>query len=173
MAKYTELFADYLANGGTLPAVFATIEGFETKFIQHYCDKELGFETETLFALKLEEKANIYVPLYKERIDSLATALNKIKTPSKVFSESNTITDTIGAQDSNIKNVPFNAENANPSQINHADESVNERAEEREHTESGFTADEAIRTYNFLNEQIHSIEESLLNEFKDLFMRIF
>ena len=36
MAKYTELFAEYLERGGTLPASFSLIEGFEEIFKKHY-----------------------------------------------------------------------------------------------------------------------------------------
>lgn len=43
MAKYTELFAEYLEGGGSLPAAFAEIVGFEDLFVARYCDKEIGF----------------------------------------------------------------------------------------------------------------------------------
>ena len=49
MAKYTTLLAEYLERGGQLPASFALIDGFEDLFKKHYCDKELGFETDLLF----------------------------------------------------------------------------------------------------------------------------
>lgn len=57
MAKYTELFSEYLEGGGELPAAFSQIDGFEDLFIGHFIDKEIGFETEVLFTIKLETKA--------------------------------------------------------------------------------------------------------------------
>ena len=64
MAKYTELLTEYIENGGTLPTAFSLITGFEDLFIRHFCNYEIGFETETLFAIKLEEKADLYMNLY-------------------------------------------------------------------------------------------------------------
>lgn len=173
MAKYTELFSEYLENGGTLPTIFSQIDGFAEQFTQYYCDKEIGFETETLFALKLELMAGIYIPLYKERIDDRVSAYTKIKAPTKVYYETNSLTMTIGEQDSNMKNVPFNANNANPSVINHADESVNENAGEVTREDSGFTPDEALRMYTYINEEVHSLVIELLREFRHLFMGVF
>ena len=42
MAKYTELFAEYLESGGELPAAFDEIYGFKDLFIGHFFDKENG-----------------------------------------------------------------------------------------------------------------------------------
>ena len=173
MAKYTEILAEYLENGGTLPSAFSTIEGFEDSFIYHYCDKEIGMETETLFAIKLEEKANIYIPLYKERIEALATAYTHVKQPAKIFYETHSLTMTIGEQDTNVKNVPFNASNANPSTMSHADESVNTNEEEHRKEDSGFTPDEAMRVYDFINGKVKSLVDELLGVFKDCFMGVY
>ena len=75
MAKYTELFAEYLESGGELPAAFDEIVGFKDLFIGNFIDKEIGFETEVLFAIKLETKANIVIPVYAERITALESKL--------------------------------------------------------------------------------------------------
>ena len=62
MAKYTETLGEYLASGHSLPTVFADITNFDTYFLARYIDREIGFETEDLFEIKLEGKANIIIP---------------------------------------------------------------------------------------------------------------
>lgn len=173
MAKYTELLTEYIENGGTLPTAFSLITGFEDLFVKHFCNYEIGFETETLFALKLEEKADLYMNLYAERVSAVATAYTHVKAPAKTYYESNSLTQTIGEQDSNVKQVPFNAVDANPSSINHVDESVNTNAETRNRTDSGVSADEAIRVYELLNSKVKNILNDLLDEFEDLFMGVY
>lgn len=79
MAKYTELYIDYLLNGGQNPAIFANIENFENRFIEKYADSEIGFETPDLFSLKLNLKAEIIIPVYKQKIDICNSLLEKYK----------------------------------------------------------------------------------------------
>lgn len=82
---HTELFTEWLANNGgadnALPALFAQVpdikSGTETTkfsdtFILHFCDKEIGFETEALFALKLEARARLILPPFIEKINTLS-----------------------------------------------------------------------------------------------------
>ena len=65
MAKYTETLAEYIEGGGVLPSSsFALIEDFEDLFKERYCGSELGFETELLFAMKLDYKARAVMPVY-------------------------------------------------------------------------------------------------------------
>ena len=45
MAKYTELFAEYLESGGELPTAFDTINGFKDLFVGHFIDKDEKDET--------------------------------------------------------------------------------------------------------------------------------
>ena len=84
MAKYTELFAEYIEKGGQLPASFSLILGFGDLFKKHYCDKEIGFETELLFYMKLEEKADLYMQKYADRIALIASAWLDYNAPAKV-----------------------------------------------------------------------------------------
>ena len=65
MAKYTMTLAEYMARGGALPSSLDLIEGFREHFIGRYFDKEIGFETDALFSLKLEALANLVIPSYK------------------------------------------------------------------------------------------------------------
>ena len=106
MAKYTELFIDYVRKGGTLPAIFEQITGFEEQFISNFADKEIGFETEDLFKLKLENKANIVIPFYKDKIaiyDSLIEKYKKLsgKTIIETTTNSRDIEHNFGATNEN------------------------------------------------------------------------
>ena len=79
--KYTELFTEYIANNGgaenALPSLFdkvpsITIDGevttFKDAFILNFCDREIGFEIEELFALKLESRAKLVLPFYINKL---------------------------------------------------------------------------------------------------------
>lgn len=83
MAKYTELFSEYLKDGGELPAVFNTISGFKELFIGEYCDREIGFETPVLFTIKLEIRANTVIPAYAARIKEIEEVLSNLTNPTK------------------------------------------------------------------------------------------
>ena len=141
MAKYTMLLAEYLAKGGALPSSFALIEGFEDLFVAKYCDKEIGFETDALFAIKLDLKAKLVMQAYADRIAERAYYWAKVENPTKVYYEKTTIktnlgeqrksgTDTsnygaksgtnttnIGAQTNTTTELPFDANNAEPNTI--------------------------------------------------------
>ena len=65
MARYTELFAEYLENGGGMPAVFndVTVNGepLADIFTAYYAAREIGFETPALFELKFNALAAILI----------------------------------------------------------------------------------------------------------------
>lgn len=82
---HTELFTEWIANNGgaenALPALFAQVPDittgtetikFSDTFILHFCDKEIGFETEELFALKLEARARLILPPFIDKINTLS-----------------------------------------------------------------------------------------------------
>lgn len=76
MAKYTELLSEYIEEGGELPAIFDQIDGFKELFVAEYIDHEIGFETPTIFEIKLNQRANIVIPQYlkhKEELEAIAT----------------------------------------------------------------------------------------------------
>lgn len=173
MAKYTELFGEYLKDGGTLPSVFATITGFEDMFVAEYIDKEIGFETEDLFAIKLDHYANIYVPIYAERISALATAWTNASNPIKVHYERYDTTVNAGAQKVHSTELPINAATATPSSVTATDAYVNTDARITNREESGVTVDEAYRVIEKLNDEIRPLVKKLLNEFKPCFMQIY
>ena len=81
----TELFTQYIENNGgagaALPSLFdkippITIDDetttFKDAFVLIFCDREIGFETEALFALKLEGRAKLVIPRYVRKLDELS-----------------------------------------------------------------------------------------------------
>lgn len=173
MAKYTELFSEYLEEGYDLPNAFSLIEGFSDLFKMHYCDKEIGFETEALFALKLEERARIFVPLFAERIQQKATAILGFDAPVKTFYDQTYATLTNGAQEGSTTELPFDADTATPSVKNHTDEYENSENRSYTRQESGRTTDEVIKALDYLNGRVTALLDDLLEVFKPLFMGIY
>lgn len=172
MAKYTELYLDY-AKGHNAPSSFSLIEGFEELFLKHFCDKEIGFETETLFEIKLDEKADLIMKDYADRISMLASAWTKFEMPAKVVYESSQDTSNIGAQVTNMRELPFNGIKAQPTTINESEASVNSSSRTYNRNESGYTASEAMQALQMLNGQVAHILQKCLSEFDDLFMKVY
>ena len=173
MAKYTELFSEYLEEGYALPSSFALIDGFEDLFKLHFCDKEIGFETEALFAVKLEERARIYLPIFAEKIQHRATALLGFDAPAKTHYETISATLTTGEQNGETTELPFNSASATPSVKNHTDEFENAEARTRTLTESGRDTREIIEALDYLNKRVKALLDDLLEVFKPLFMGIY
>lgn len=90
MARYTEYLVDYLNNGHTLPGLFSSITDFDKLFTGFYCSSELGFETEELFEIRLETKAELVVPLYASRINTYNTLLAQLGTPNATITDAHT-----------------------------------------------------------------------------------
>lgn len=169
MAKYTELLQEYLEDGNELPSIFSEIEGFEDLFIARFCDHELGFETENLFAIKLEHYANMYIPLYKERIADVASALTKAKTPLKtVYTQAD-----LGKRKTQRSDLPIESgqtdDDITPSGITISDASTDNTKVE----ESGQNTKDALELLAFLNTQVKVVVDDLLKQFDKCFMRIY
>ena len=173
MAKYTELLAEYLQGGGLLPASFAQIDGFENLFVGRYCDHEIGFETEELFRIKLEHKADLLIPKYKERIDLLASYWTKAENPTKVYYERATTQYNMGQQKIKTTELPFDASTAEPNIINQNDAYQNDDDREVRREENGENVDDVLKMLDFLNKAVSPLIEKLLNEFKDLFIGVY
>ena len=151
MAKYTECLADYLNNGNSLPSIFSQITGFSDLFTGFYCSSEIGFETEALFEIRLETKAQLVIPLYASRISTYESLLSDLGTPdatitdahtgtiSDAGSDAHTGTDSVahsgtisssgsvtaGAQTKTHTELPMNASTATPSSKDVADTYTN------------------------------------------------
>lgn len=169
MAKYTELLSDYLAGGGQLPSAFDDIAGFEDVFKLKYYDREIGFETETLFEMKLELIAQMYVPIYKSRIDALVIATGFMTDMTGTRYEYVEVVDNIPALQAVTTDLPFTAATAVPSQ------QVDTAAHEDSHTQERTHIDinDTLRIIDELNKNVSSIIEQLLNEFESCFMCIY
>lgn len=173
MAKYTMLLSEYLAKGGALPSSFALIEGFEELFIGKFCDKEIGFETPAIFAIKLEAKANLVMKAYKERIDARALYWAKVPNPTKVHYELAKTNYEMGKQLIKTTELPFDSEDAVPNIINENDPYHNEDERETRREDNGETLDEVMRMIDFLNKDVVTLVEKCLNEFEMLFMKVY
>lgn len=177
MAKYTELFAEYVKDGGALPSSsFALVQDFEDLFKERYCACEIGFETEELFAMKLDMKARLVMPVYAKRIAAVDAAINKLQAPSKVRTENR----VYGEQHSQTHNdgsateLPFDATTAKPSNTSTADGSADINEHEDNATFTDFvTIDENIRIIETLSSNRKGLIEECLNEFKPLFMGVY
>lgn len=164
MAKYTETFAEYLENGAELPAVFEEINGFTDLFIAHFCDKEIGFETENLFKIKLEASASIHIPFYKKKIELYENALLRLNNPEK---EQTRVYES-GVKNGSTTILPINSMNATPSQTSKTDAYVDTETV----TNRGETPDEAIKRAEYIN-NIKNIIEECLSRFDNLFMKVY
>ena len=168
MSKYTETLAEFLEGGGSLPAAFAKIEGFEDLFVARYCDKEIGFETEALFQIKLEERAAIIIPAYVKRIQATEAAWLTVTDPTR----KQTRTFASGEKRSSSSSLPLNAQTAQPSQTAKADAFTDTDTT----TFEGMTPDEAIRRAEYfqkLDGTAWILLDACLREFENLFMKVY
>lgn len=178
MAKYTETFAEYIEGGGALPSSsFALIEDFEDLFKERFCGSEIGFETEALFAIKLDYKARAVMPVYASKIAAVVEQMTGLKNnPTKWRYE----THNYGKQHSENKtdgsntDLPFDATTANPTSLSN----LNGSADTDAHTDTldfkeGLSVDERLRIIEKLNEKAFVLVEACLDEFKPLFMGVY
>ena len=120
-AEHTEFFTEYIANNGgaenALPTLFDKVPNitiddevttFKDAFILNFCDREIGFETEELFAIKLESRAKLVLPFYINKLNQLASIdyINAKRTESETRTSTGNITD--GGKDTNTR---FKGEN--------------------------------------------------------------
>ena len=173
MAKYTETLAEYLDKGGTLPTSFNLITGFEDLFKHYYCDKEIGFETELLFFMKLDMYAELNMQRYKDRIDRASAILTEFDDPTKTISDIQTDELDAGAQEGSTTELPFDSSTADPAVINRTNAYRKVATKRLTHTENGATDDEALRRVEFIHRKIDSILLQLLEEFKPCFMQVY
>lgn len=160
MAKYTETLQEYLQDN-ELPEEFAEIEGFEDLFKAHFIDKEIGFETEELFAVKLSGRASLVIPMYKERIAHINAYIAKLGNPKKV------IKTKMGAQKTKTTELPIDASTAEPSLVNDTD------AYENKQVEKDYSISNLLSMVRFLKGEDANIITKLLGEFDSLFMQVY
>lgn len=178
MAKYTETLAEYLQNGGVLPSASFALMGddFEELFIERFIGSEIGFETEELFRVRLNNKAALVCPLYADKLAAVASSINSLKTPSRWQYEKRTYGKAESSNESDGKNtdLPYDADTAKPSFLNHIEgkSTLEEHTDETNRDES-ITVDEELRIMDAMKAKEQSVKETCLEEFKPLFMRIY
>lgn len=195
MARYTELFSEWLENGGQLPAIFDEIDGFAEMFKAWYADKEIGFETPILFEMKLQAYAEAHIPIYTAKINELSkleeTASSGIKKQRTRNGNETVIyaggeSQTYGEQQRTQAEQPYVSADGSavaPSQIdvdgthtdtrNYVDRSDVRNYNDITDTDSGYTIDEYMKYFDWVAGAAKSIIIECLNEFKPLFMVIY
>lgn len=195
--KYTELFTEYIANNGgagnALPSLFdkvpnLTTDGevttFKDAFILNFCDREIGFETEELFALKLESRAKLVLPFYINKLKQLSGIdyINAKRTESETRAITGNITDS--GKDTNTRfkgenplidtDLTFNAKAVSEQEKNEVGygKNTNTTGNEnvtREFTDSGI---EARDLYERVLKDTMNVWNEIFKKFDSLFMQV-
>ena len=195
--KYTELFTEYIANNGgaenALPSLFdkvpnITIDGevttFKDAFILNFCDREIGFETEELFALKLESRAKLVLPFYINKLKQLESIdyINAKRTETENRVINGTTID--GVQESNTRlkgenplidtDYSFNPKAVTEQEKNQSGYSKNTDSNgsenvTREFTDSGI---EARDLYERILKDTMNVWNEIFKKFDSLFMQV-
>lgn len=178
MAKYTETLAEYIDGGGVLPSSsFALIEDFEDLFKERFCGCEIGFETEALFAIKLDYKARVVMPAYAEKIAAVVAQMTgladnptKWRYETRVYGKQHSENETNGSN----TDLPYEVATATPSSLSKIEGS----ADSDEHTDTldfkeGLSVDERLRIIDAINKKAFVLVEACLEEFKPLFMGVY
>lgn len=184
---HTELLTQYIANNGgaenALPSLFDKVPNitiddevttFKDAFILNFCDREIGFETEQLFALKLESRAKLVLPFYIKKLKELASIdyIKAKRTESETRTSTGNITD--GGKDTNTR---FKGENP----LIDTSLTFNAKAvTEQETNEIGYgkktntTGSENVtREYTDNNLEVRDLYERVLNDTKNVWNEIF
>ena len=195
--KYTELFTEYIANNGgaenALPSLFdkvpnLTTDGevttFKDAFILNFCDREIGFETEELFALKLESRAKLVLPFYINKLKQLESIdyINAKRSESETRAITGNITDS--GKDTNTRfkgenplidtDLTFNAKAVSEQEKNEVGygKNTNTTGSEnvtREFTDSGI---EARDLYERILKDTMNVWNEIFKKFDSLFMQV-
>lgn len=160
--KYTELLTEYVESHGgveqAFPALFykvpdVTADGITVKFYEafllEFCTREIGFETEALFALKFEGRAQRVLPAYIKVLNDLATVKAE---------------DTAGAITSEFEYPETGSDTvtASPSALRHQTTNVTEES-----------AIEQSDTFENLARRQRDIWQDIFREFDGIFMQIY
>lgn len=194
---HTELFTQYIANNGgvenALPSLFDKVPNitiddevttFKDAFILNFCDREIGFETEELFALKLESRAKLVLPFYISKLNQLASIdyINAKRTESEKRTNTGNITD--GGKDTNTRfkgenplvdtSLTFNAKAVTEQETNEIGygKNTNTTGSEnvtREYTDSGI---EARDLYERVLNDTMNVWNEIFKKFDSLFMQV-
>lgn len=195
--EHTEFFSEYIANNGgaenALPTLFDKVPSitiddevttFKDAFILNFCEREIGFETEELFALKLESRAKLVLPFYISKLKQLASIdyINAKRTESETRTTTGNITD--GGKDTNTRfkgenplidtSLTFNAKAVTEQETNEIGygKNTNTTGSEnvtREYTDSGI---EARDLYERVLNDTMNVWNEIFKQFDSLFMQV-
>ena len=170
MAFYTETLREYIKNGNELPESFGLIVqtgyDFNTIFFEHFADREIGFETEELFALKVKKVADVWIPQYVKMIQNYDSIIEALKAKTKK-SESITENEKVTTRQFDLP-VAGATDGINPSGIGETDPT---RAKTTTTTDEA--PDELTRKVDWLLGQEKNALMDLLERFERCFMQVF
>lgn len=184
---HTELLTQYIANNGgadnALPSLFDKVPNiivddevttFKDAFILNFCDREIGFETEQLFALKIESRAKLVLPFYITKLKQLVSIdyINAKRTETEKRTNTGNIVDS--GKDTNTR---FKGENP----LIDTSLTFNVKAvSEQEQNEVGYgkntntTGSENVtRDYTDSGIEARDLFERVLNDTKNVWSEIF
>ena len=195
--KYTELFTEYIANNGgaenALPSLFdkvpnitidSEVTTFKDAFILNFCDREIGFETEELFALKLESRAKLVLPFYINKLKQLESIdyINATRTESETRAITGNITDS--GKDTNTRfkgenplidtDLTFNAKAVSEQEKNEVGYGKNTNTTGNENVTRQFTDSgiEARDLYERVLKDTMNVWNEIFKKFDSLFMQV-
>ena len=170
MAFYTETLREYINHGNSLPESFGLIVqagyDFNTIFFEHFADREIGFETEELFALKVKKVADLYISDYVKIIENYESIIEALKAKTKK-SESITENEKVTTRQFDLP-VAGDTTGINPSGIGETDAT---RAKTTTTTDE--SPDELTRKVDWLLGQEKNALMDLLERFERCFMQVF
>lgn len=194
---HTELLTQYIANNGgadkALPSLFDKVPNiivddevttFKDAFILNFCDREIGFETEELFALKLESRAKLVLPFYINKLKQLASIdyINAKRTETEKRTNTGNIVDSGTDTNTRFKgenplidtSLTFNAKAVTEQETNEVGygKNTNTTGSEdvtREYTDSGI---EARDLFDRVLNDTKNIWSEIFVKFDSLFMQV-
>ena len=186
MARYTELFSEWLEAGGVMPAVFDTVEIDGVKltdiFKAKYAAREIGFKTPTLFELKLNEYTAVLMPELNDGLAGFRTAVKAMSNPIKEHVKTGQIERIYGEAKRNTWDNPtpsLGSAGVDLSDAGSQNITIDKERTDRENyaevtdTDTGVTASEGLAVYQALSQPAQSFLQIWLNKFDALFMQIF
>ena len=171
MAFYTETLKEYLDSGNPLPDSFSLLEQtgykFDELFFMRFADREIGFETEALFALKLTALADSIIPDYVKLLKGYDSALEAIKATKTGATTTNSPSPAIRKE----WDLPIDSSNVEaiaPTKVE-----MNYPSGGDVNTNQDQTSDELQRKIDWFLTAKNTLIQSLLKSFEPLFMQVF
>lgn len=185
MARYTELFSEWLENGGKMPAVFDNVlvnsEPLADIFTAYYAAREIGFETPALFELKFNALAAILINDLQAGLQAHRGALAALSDPKSTHTKSGAIQRNYGDRKRN--------EWDNPTADNQSEVNLNDIGSQRINIDKNYTDNEVYdkvtdtdvvkgvyegkAILEILSTEQKNFFQVWLDKFDSLFMQIF